>query len=84
MTYTITILPSVQKVIDKLAVADAARVIKTISALAANPRPHGCIKLEDRKGWRVRAGDIRILYEINDTDLVVIIIRVARRDKVYK
>ena len=84
MTYTITILPTVQKVIDKLAVADAAHVMKTISALAANPRPHRCIKLEDRNGWRVRAGDIRILYDINDTDLVVIIIRVARRDKVYK
>ena len=60
MTYTITILPTVQKVIDKLAVANAARVMKTISALAANPRPHGYIKLEDRSGWRVRAGDIGV------------------------
>lgn len=77
MMYSITIIPSAQKAIDKLGMLDAARVIKTINALAQNPRPHGCVMLEGRTAWRVRAGDIRILYDINDSELVVTVVKVA-------
>ena len=77
MMYSITIIPSAQKAIDKLGMLDAARVIKTINALAQNPRPHGCVMLEGRMAWRVRTGDIRILYDINDSELVVTVVKVA-------
>ncbi|MEO5960841.1 MAG: type II toxin-antitoxin system RelE/ParE family toxin [Opitutaceae bacterium] len=56
------------------------RIGRAIDALPSNPRPNGCVKLsgEDRV-WRVRVGDYRILYEIRDERLVVLVIRIANR-----
>ena len=53
--------------------------------LANNPRPKGCLKLTDREGYRIRVGDYRILYMINDTLQTVTIYRVIRRsERTYK
>lgn len=84
MRYTVIITSSAQKSIERLAATDAARVIQAIDALATNPRPTGCIKLSGREEWRVRVGDIRILYTIDDPQLRVDVVRVSRRDKAYR
>lgn len=55
-----------------------------ILALAEDPRPHGCLKLVGQKDhWRVRVGDWRIVYRIEDGRLVVVVVRVAPRSGVY-
>lgn len=57
---------------------------REILALAADPRPPGCLKLVGHKDhWRVRVGDWRIVYRIEDGRLVVVVVRVAVRGEVY-
>ena len=61
-----------------------AALEREILSLADNPRPPGCLKLVGQKDhWRVRVGDWRIVYRIEDGQLVVVVIRVAPRSGVY-
>lgn len=60
------------------------RIKEKIDALADNPRPSGAKKLKGRSAaWRVRVGDYRVIYEIRDAVLVVIVLRTAKRSDVY-
>lgn len=52
--------------------------------LANNPRPYGCIKLSDEEGYRIRQGDYRVLYEIDDAEKIVKIYRAGHRSDVYR
>ena len=61
------------------------QVISTLQRLAKNPRPSGCRKLTGADNdWRVRVGDYRIVYEIDDTDQNVRVNRVRHRREVYR
>jgi len=60
------------------------RVNKSIAHLADNPRPPGSKKLTAREGYRVRVGDYRILYQIDDDARLVIVYRVMARGDVYR
>jgi mRNA interferase RelE/StbE len=62
------------------------RVVTAIRALASDARPAGSTKLTafDPPAWRVRVGDYRIVYEIDDHQLVVVVINVAPRGEVYR
>jgi mRNA interferase RelE/StbE len=61
------------------------RVVERIQQLASDPRPHGCEKLSGRHPrYRIRQGQFRILYEIEDEVLVIFVVKVADRREVYK
>jgi len=61
------------------------RVVSHIRALAQQPRPSGCRKITGSKSdWRVRVGDYRILYEIDDESKVVRVMRVRHRSEAYR
>jgi len=62
------------------------RVKVALVALADHPRPEGAIKLTgfDPPAWRLRVGDYRIVYEIHDDELIVIVVNVAPRAEVYR
>jgi mRNA interferase RelE/StbE len=62
------------------------RVVSAIRALASDPRPVGATKLTgfDPPAWRVRVGDYRIVYEIDDQAVVVVVVNVAPRGEVYR
>jgi len=60
------------------------RLVKTISSLKQNPRPHGVKKLFTEDGWRIRVGDYRVLYTIDDKQKVVTIYRVKHRREAYR
>jgi mRNA interferase RelE/StbE len=61
------------------------RVARRIDRLQFDPRPPGCLKLAGRDGtWRLRVGDYRILYRIEDAVLVVLVIAVGHRRDVYR
>ena len=64
--------------------ADRRRIIKRIESLASDPRPPGSSKLSVRERYRIRQGRYRILYTVEDTELVVYVIRVGDRKNVYK
>jgi len=84
MTYLVSILRRAQKEIEDLPTSDAARVRTAIAGLAENPRPPGCIKLTGRDGWRIRIGDFRVIYEINDGHLFVTVVQVGNRRDIYR
>ena len=82
--YSITIKRSAEKDLRALHKADLQKVIKKIQSLAANPRSVGHQKLSGETPYRVRQGDYRILYTVDDTDRVVDIIKIGHRKEVYK
>jgi mRNA interferase RelE/StbE len=76
---------SAEKELAALSSIFQARIIKAIDGLAEDPRPNGCKKLSGSKNaYRVRVGEYRIVYEVYDGVLVVIVIRVAHRREVYR
>jgi mRNA interferase RelE/StbE len=77
--------PDVYKQLHQLPRSVFAAVLDKIVALAHEPRPHGVKKLVGSSAdWRVRAGEYRIVYEINDRAESVIVMRVAHRRDVYR
>lgn len=63
---------------------DRQRIVRAILRLADDPRPLGCRKLSGRDKYRVRCGDYRVVYSIQDVVLVVTIVKVGRRRDVYR
>ena len=55
-----------------------------MDSLATNPRPHGVVKLSGQDAYRLRAGDYRIVYEIHDRILLVVVLDVGHRREVYR
>ena len=84
MTYSISILRSAQKSLGSLPAAIQDRIIAAIRRLAAAPRPPGVKKLTGRPAWRIRVGDYRVIYEIDDTDLTILIVDVGHRREIYR
>jgi len=82
--YRIEIKRSAQKEIQGLPKKDAQRVVAAIQRLAENPRGADSKKLSAQERYGVRVGNYRILYEIHDTVLLILIVRVAHRKDVYR
>jgi mRNA interferase RelE/StbE len=84
MNYRVFILPSAQRELERLPEGDYERVRDVMLALEQDPRPPGCTKLRNREGWRVRQGDYRILYEIDDKQTTVTVVSIGHRREVYR
>ncbi len=82
--YKIEIKRSAAKEIEKLPRQAIVLVLGRIRALADVPRPHDCKKLSGQEKYRVRAGDYRILYSIEDAVLIVFVVKVGHRKDVYR
>jgi len=83
--YELEIKQSAQRELDAFDDALFARVDRRIVALADDPRPPGCKKLRGYKNqWRIRVGDWRVVYSIDDAVKVVSITRIAHRREVYE
>ena len=82
--YKIEIKRSAQKEIQSLPKKDAQRIISKIQTLAEDPRGSDSKKLSAQERYRVRVGQYRILYEIHDLVLLIMIVRVAHRKKAYR
>ena len=83
-SYRLLFKRSVTKDLRAIPQAAVARLLERIQGLAAEPRPPGCEKLSAQERYRVRVGRYRIVYEIRDRDLVVLIVKVADRKDVYR
>lgn len=79
--YRVEIAPAAQRQLRKLPPGDAAALRGPILALALDPRPAGAAKLAGTDFWRVRAGDLRLIYAVDDATHLVVILRVARRSE---
>ena len=83
MPYTVELTLSAQKQLSKLPNIIAERIEESLLELEENPRPVGCKKLKGRTAYRIRIGDYRAIYTINDTVLTVIVIKIGHRREVY-
>ena len=83
--YQLQLLPTARRELLKLPAKNRVRVTDAISSLQANPRPTGCKKLAGNADYyRIRVGDYRVLYEIRDRILLVLVIKVGHRREVYR
>jgi mRNA interferase RelE/StbE len=83
--YSVEIKPAARKELEALSDPVLARVIRKLESLADVPRPAGCKKLKGYKDmWRIRIGDWRVVYFIDETVKLVSILRIAHRREVYE
>ncbi|MFO7651218.1 MAG: type II toxin-antitoxin system RelE/ParE family toxin [bacterium] len=84
MTYAVSILRRAQKELTAVSPPDFERVCAAIRELARDPHPAGSGKLVLRDGWRVRVGNYRVIYSIDDTARAVLILHIGHRRDVYR
>ena len=85
MTYSVEFKRSAMRQLKRLPKNIQRRIADAVDRLADNPRPHGYIQMEtDDILYRIRVGDYRIIYEIIDNKLVVLVIRIGHRREVYR
>ena len=84
MTYKISTLRRAQKQLARIPASDYKKVKQAILNLAQDPRPPGSKKLKGRPAWRIRQGDYRVIYEIQDKQLFVIVLDVGNRRDSYR
>lgn len=84
MSYSVEVLPSAVRQMRKLSPEALRRVQAVIELLRDEPRPPAARKLTGRPEWRVRSGDYRVLYRIEDERLVVVVVAAGHRREVYR
>ncbi len=84
MSYSISILRKAQKEMAQLPTDAYGRVRDAIRGLSAQPRPPGSRKLTGREGWRIRVGDYRVIYEIDDSLRQVTVLDIGNRRDIYR
>lgn len=85
MTYRVEVAPAALRQLRKLDPEAKRRLQAAIELLSEQPRPSGAKTLIGGEGeWRVRTGDYRIVYEINDTVLLVLVVAVGHRRDIYQ
>ena len=85
MSYHVILTATAVKERKRIATADRHRIDQALRSLQSEPRPSGVKKLSGKdQDWRVRVGDYRILYEINDEQQLITVWRIAHRREVYR
>jgi mRNA interferase RelE/StbE len=83
-SFKIIFKQSVAKDLRQIPKKDVARILKRIEALRAEPRPPGVEKLSGQEKYRIRQGVYRILYEILNNELIVVVVKIGHRRDVYR
>lgn len=85
MTYSVVVAPAARRQLRKLDPVARRRIQAAIDLLAEEPRPSAAKRLVDFSGeWRVRVGDYRIVYDIHDAELVVLVLSAGHRREIYR
>ena len=84
MIYSVFIEKSAKKELTKIGLPDRDRIITAIRKLSENPRPLKVKKLTGREAWRIRIGNYRVIYEIKDDQLIVLVITIGHRREIYR
>jgi mRNA interferase RelE/StbE len=83
VTYRIELRPAAVKALRSIPKPHTNRLRGAIALLAANPRPPGARKLRSREAYRVRVGDYRIIYTVEDDVLLIVVIALGHRQGIY-
>jgi mRNA interferase RelE/StbE len=85
VNYNIEYTPRAGRDFKKLDKAIQRQILPKIEGLAKNPRPHGAEKLEGEENlYRIRSGDYRIIYQIQDKALLILLVRLGHRREIYR
>ena len=85
MAYRIEVTPRARKDLRAFPKMERQRIAEQIDALKTDPRPTGCKKLKGREDfYRIRVGDYRVVYQIEDEVLLILIVRVGDRKEIYE
>ena len=82
--YDLRIKPSAAKELEALQTKDRRRIVSKIQNFADEPRPQGCEKLTGQDRFRLRQGKLRILFEVDDGQQIVTVVKIAHRRDVYR
>lgn len=84
MSFAIQIKRNAQKALAKIPSPYQKNIIDAIYRLADSPFPAGCKKLTGKEAWRIRIGYYRVIYEINDNQLLIFVIEIGHRKEIYR
>lgn len=85
MTYQVEITPAAKRQIKKLIASVQLAIVERLEQLAEDPRPPGVLKMQGVESlYRIRVGDYRIIYEIQDQTLLIAVVKVGHRGDVYR
>jgi len=85
MRYEIILKPTAEKSLDNIPRPTRRRIVDALEELRKNPRPVDAVKLSGTENlWRIRIGSYRVVYEIHEDCLIVLVLRVAHRKDVYR
>lgn len=84
MTYRIEISRRAAKAVTSLEKPIRRKILAAIDGLSGNPGPAGCKKMAGQEAWRIRVGDYRVIYEIHDQVLLVIVVDTGHRRDIYR
>ena len=82
--YKITVKKSAAKELESIPKKDLRKVVRRIKSLGQEPRPHQVQKLSHKEQYRVRQGDYRIIYSIDDKNLIIDIVKIGHRREIYR
>ncbi len=82
--YKISIRKSAVKELGDVPKKDLQKVVRKIQALSANPRPPGSQKLSQKEQYRIRQGNYRIVYSVQDKELTIYIVKIGHRKEIYR
>lgn len=82
--YKILIDKKASKFLEGLSEPYSSSIIKAINSLSYNPHPYGYIKLKGEEAYRIRIGNYRVIYEVNENILTISIVKIGHRKDVYK
>lgn len=85
MAYSILLAPPAERQLKALTEPVQKRIVKRLRTLKENPRPHGVKKLAGEEDlYRIREGDYRIVYTIQDKKLIILVVKIGDRKEVYR
>jgi len=82
--YEVELRRNVKKSLDKLQEQERHKLISALLGLEPDPRPRGVEKIRGTELWRIREGDYRIVYHIDDEEKIVTVVRIGHRRDVYR
>ena len=83
-SYSLLIKSSALKELEAISLKDRRRIVTRIEGLAPDPRPPSCEKLSGLEQYRVRQGDYRVIYSVDDEARTVAIVKIGHRRDVYR
>jgi len=84
LRYTVVFSKTAERQLDRIPDHIARLLLEAAEALEDNPRPRGCVNLKGMEGYRIRKGDYRIIYNVTDSILTVLVIEVGHRKGIYR